>query len=729
MADRLIGRIVITPLRFPTESNLSQVTSKPSRTTARLSEMSTLSLGGVLTLALSSLLCGATVVGAADQRLITDADLERRFEEVDRDHNGQISPAEFPHATRFRVIDVDHNGAITIKEVRSYVQSLITARSTPAAQFQVPVANATSKGSIQQRFNLLKPSEYGVGRIVPDPQVRDIDGNAYRLSDFKSHGATVVAVTSTSCPLSRRYLTTLARLEKTYAKEVRFLFVNPMRTDADEAIRSAIQTNALAGPYIRDPDGSFLSGLGAKSTTDCFVIDKALTLCYRGAVDDQYGLGYALSQPRQSLLVDALDAVLAGQTPQTAATEAPGCLLNLSTPTNKSAPQGGGEGLTYHKRISRIMQANCVECHRTGGVAPFSLTGHDDLVTRAEMIKKVVKDGTMPPWFAAPPRKGTTSIWANDRSLAAADRADLEAWLNGDRRLGEASDAPVSRVISDTWQLGEPDAIVQLPTPVAIPAEGVLPYQKITVRTNFSDNRWIRGFEFQPTAREVVHHVGVFVESGPQPEQQGNDAENRGAYLALYVPGNNWRLFPAGCAKLLPKGATLRFQIHYTPNGTPTHDQTRLGLYFAKEPPQHELHVTGVVNLDLKIPPQASRHEVSGWLTLKSDVQILSFLPHMHVRGKAFRFQAISNRGDSALLLDVPRYDFNWQLAYHLSKPRSLARGTRLKVTGWFDNSSENPANPDPSKTVYWGPQTHDEMLLGYFEYIVPGEVLTSKVR
>ncbi len=335
----------------------------------------------------------------------------------------------------------------------------------------------------------------------------------------------------------------------------------------------------------------------------------------------------------------------------------------------------------------------------------------------------------MPPWFAAPPRKGTVSVWANDRSLAVRDRADLMTWLNSDRQLGDVSDAPVPRIYSETWQLGEPDVIVQLTTPVPIPAEGIMPYQRITVKTNFSEDKWIRGFEFRPTDRGVLHHAGVFVESGLQPEQQGNDAENRGAYLALYVPGNHWHLFPAGCAKLLPKGATLRFQLHYTPNGKATHDQTQLGLYFAKEPPLHELHVTGVVNLDLKIPPQATRHEVSGWLTLKNDVQILSFMPHMHVRGKAFRFQAISNRGDSILLLDVPRYDFNWQLAYQLSKPRFLSRGTRLKVTGWYNNSSQNPANPDPSKAVIWGPQTDDEMLLGYFEYIVPGESPTANNR
>jgi hypothetical protein len=259
-----------------------------------------------------------------------------------------------------------------------------------------------------------------------------------------------------------------------------------------------------------------------------------------------------------------------------------------------------------------------------------------------------------------------------------------------------------------------PDAIVQLSSPVEVPADGIMPYQKITVATSFLEDKWVRGFE--------IHHAGVFVESGPDPELAGNAAEDNGAYLALYVPGNAWHVFPDGCAKLLPKGARLRFQIHYTPNGTATRDQTQLGLYFAKEPPRHELHVTGVTNRDIKIPPKVSRHEESGTLRFKHDIQILSFLPHMHVRGKAFRFQAISIGGDASTLLNVPRYDFNWQLAYHLSEPYPLPKGGKLKITGWYDNSSQNPANPDPSKTIYWGPQTSDEMLLGYIEYIIPGE-------
>lgn len=592
-----------------------------------------------------------------------------------------------------------------------------------------PGTRGPAKVSIQQRFHRLKPAECGVGRILRDVSFHDIDGVKHRLADFKSNTVTVVAVTSTSCPLSKRYLPTLARLEKIYSKHAQFLFVSATETDKDSAIRTAIQRHALTGPFIRDPDGVLLAALGAKSTTDCFVIDKALTLCYRGAIDDQYGFGYALAQPRQQLLKNALEAVLDGRTPQISATDAPGCLLNLKKPLANGASNADKGGLTYHKRISRIIQSNCVECHRDGGAAPFPLTQPADVTTHANMIEKVLKEGTMPPWFAAPSRKGATSVWANDRSLAAADKADLETWLKGDRALGDPADAPVPAVFTNSWQMGEPDAIVQLPTTISIPAEGIMPYERVTVATTFSEDKWVSGFDFRPTARDVVHHVGVFVQSRRIPEQQGSDPETIGAYLALYVPGNSWHRFPPGCAKFLPKGSTLLFQIHYTPNGTATQDQTQLALYFAKSPPLYELHVTGVADRDLKIPPRTARYEASGTLRLTKDVQVLSFLPHMHVRGKAFRFQAVYKGGNTTTLLAVPRYDFNWQLAYHLAEPLSLPKGTTLKVTGWYDNSAQNPANPDPSKTVYWGPQTSDEMLLGYFEYIVPSESLPPETR
>jgi mono/diheme cytochrome c family protein len=455
-------------------------------------------------------------------------------------------------------------------------------------------------------------------------------------------------------------------------------------------------------------------------------VDAARTVVFRGAVDDQHGLGYSLEAPRRRFLADALEAHLAGRVPLIAATEAPGCVLE---PDRAGAGLVASGSLTYHGRISRIIQANCVECHRPGGVGPFSLLGYDDVVSRAGMIRRQVSRGAMPPWFAAPPPAGEVSHWRNDRSLSAEDKADLLAWLEGDRLLGDPADAPLPRTFSDGWLIGKPDAVLELPRAVAIKADGVMPYQTLRVETTFAEDRWVRGYELRPTAREVVHHIIVQVHpKGSKPSDRGGDGEREGMFAA-YVPGNSHALFPPGFAKRLPAGATVSFQMHYTPNGRATTDRTQFGLVFANEPPRHAIEVFGLANPRLRIPAGAGNHAETASITLPQDATILGFMPHMHLRGKAARYEVAFADGTRRLLLEVPRYDFNWQLPYQFAEPPTLPRGSRLVYTAWYDNSAVNPANPDPSREVRWGQQTFDEMMLGYVEYYLPAKRTESPAR
>jgi hypothetical protein len=223
-----------------------------------------------------------------------------------------------------------------------------------------------------------------------------------------------------------------------------------------------------------------------------------------------------------------------------------------------------------------------------------------------------------------------------------------------------------------------------------------------------------------------VHHVLVFVQ---EPGKAGfaGEGDERDGFFAAYVPGNSHALYPDGFAKKLPAGARLRFQIHYTPNGTATQDQMRLGFVFSAGPPEHVIRVAGIANHRLSIPPGANHHPATAVLPVPADVKLLAFTPHMHLRGAAFRYEAILPDGTIRTLLDVPRYDFNWQLSYRYAEPQSLPRGSQIRATGWFDNSTDNPANPDPAKTVRWGQQTFDEMMLGYVEYYVPDEEPAAK--
>ena len=338
----------------------------------------------------------------------------------------------------------------------------------------------------------------------------------------------------------------------------------------------------------------------------------------------------------------------------------------------------------------------------------------------------------MPPWFAAAPEKNHPTPWANDRSLDEQDKADILAWLDAGAPEGDKADAPLPRKFSTDWEMGKPDLVLQIPQAIEVKATGKMPYQVVYVETGLTEDKWVSGWEVRPGNRAVVHHVLVFALSGEQAEavrKGGRGRHDEEGFFAAYVPGATAVTYPEGFAKSLPAGSILKFQLHYTPNGTATQDQTRIGLTFASKPAQHEVKVTGVFQPRLNIPPGAENHEENGKKFVPVNAEILAFMPHMHTRGKAFRFDVVQPDGSRKTLLDVPRYDFNWQLSYRLKEPQPVAAGSTLAVTGWFDNSANNPANPDPAKNVRWGMQTDEEMLIGYVEYFLPGETPGSKAK
>ncbi|MCE9564333.1 MAG: redoxin family protein [Planctomycetes bacterium] len=560
---------------------------------------------------------------------------------------------------------------------------------------------ATKPDPVKNPPKVLRASEAGVGKLIPDVAFTDLAGKAGKLSDVKSEKLTIVAFTNTTCPLCKKYSPVLARIEKEYAaKGVSFLFVNPTATDKPDS-------SAFAGRYVHDTDGKLTAAFGATSTTEVIVLDAARTVVYRGAVDDQYGLGYSLDAARNKYLTAALDDALAGKLPTIAATTAPGCALE---PDAAKAP---AVAMTYHARIERIVQANCVECHRAGGVGPFSLDTYEDVVSHKGAIKKVVDTGTMPPWFAVH-AKVEHSPFANDRSLTPTDKKDLLAFLSGDMKKGDPADAPLPRKYESGWLIGKPDATFQLPKPVAIKAEGTMPYQHIKVETDFEEDRWVQALEVQPTAREVTHHVLVF--ATPKGARVGGEAAG---FFAVYVPGNNSLIYPDGYAKKLPKGATLHFQMHYTPNGKATTDQTKIGMVFAKQAPRHEVFVAGISNHQFTIPAGDENYRVEAKIPVPFDAKVLALFPHAHLRGKAAKYEIKTPDGKTTTLLDVPRYDFNWQLQYRFTDPVTAPRGSSISYTAWYDNSDKNPANPDPKKAVRWGPQTYEEMHLGYLEFVL----------
>jgi len=669
--------------------------------------------------------CGLVAVRRADAR----QRIEQRFDQLDRNGDGKVTPDELPAAEFFKRLDLDGNGAITKPEATTALRKGALAdlmkrespaAAPPSAERKVP---APTEPPVRRGPKPVRPGDHGIGRRVADATFTDLAGAPRTLAGVGAGRITVIAMTSTSCPLSRKYLPTLVGLAATTADDVAWILVNTVATDTAADMRAAAARFGERVIYVPDPESRLASTVGATSTTDVIVITSDRTIAYHGAIDDQYGFGYSLDAPRTRYVADALAAIRAGDEPLIAATEAPGCVLDAS---QDSPP---ATNLTYHGRISRIVARHCVECHRDGGAGPFPLDTFNDLVAHAGMVREVVERGVMPPWFAVePPADAETgrvhTPWANDRSLAAAEKADLVAWLTSGRPEGDPAEALARRRYPEGgWRIGVPDDIFEFAEPAAVKATGVMPYQTVIVDTHLPEDRWVRAIEVQPGDSNVVHHALIHL-VGPE-EQPGEPrdaaAEERGGFWGEYVPGQNTLVYPDGFAKKLPKGARLKFQMHYTPNGTATTDRTRVGVLYAQESPEHEVRVAGIVNARISIPPGAADHREEAALTLPHDATIMGFLPHLHVRGKACRYEAIRSDGARTTLLDIPRYDFNWQLLYRYAEPLALTAGDRLVFTAWYDNSAGNPANPDPTKTVRWGPQTFDEMHLGYVEYFVPG--------
>ena len=362
--------------------------------------------------------------------------------------------------------------------------------------------------------------------------------------------------------------------------------------------------------------------------------------------------------------------------------------------------------ITYSRDVAPIVQRKCQPCHRPGQEAPFSLRDSDDARRRAEGIAEVVRERRMPPWHADP-RHGR---FANDRSLSSRERATLLAWVERGAEAGEPADLPPPRSFAEGWSIGVPDAEFAIPEPNRVPAAGVLDYVIVTVPTHFARDVWVRAAEVRPEVRSVVHHIIVQILKPGGPADVGD-------HLATYVPGDAPIRYPPGVAKKIPAGARLKFGIHYTPDGVARVDRPRIGLVFATGPVTHEAFTHAVEDNRFAIPPHAPAHPVSATFTAPADLHVLSFSPHMHVRGKDFRYTAVYPDGRSEVLLSVPAYDFGWQSAYLLAEPKAIPRGTRIECLAHFDNSAANPANPDPSRRVEYGEQSYEEMMIGYLDY------------
>ena len=550
---------------------------------------------------------------------------------------------------------------------------------------------------------------------VADFTLTDVATNKpVSLGDFKAKKAVVVVFIGTECPIDNAYMPRLAELAKAYAdKGVQFLAVNSNCNDTPPGIAGHAQKFGLPFPVLRDAANVVADQFGAKRTPEAFVLDPDGRVLYQGRIDDQFGVGYKRDTPTRRDLADALDEVLAGKPVSQPSTKAAGCFI-----ARVQKPKADGS-ITYAKDVSRVLQKNCQECHRPGQVGPMPLLTYEDALAWSDTIREVVEQKRMPPWLADP-HFGT---FQNDRSLSAEDRATLLGWLDQGCPKGDLAELSPAREFVEGWSIGKPDAVFTMPEEFTVPAttdaKG-LKYQYFIARTKFTEDRWVQAAEAKPGNRAVVHHIIVFVvkpgaDGGLMREKTGDGIGD--GFLTAYAPGELASAMAPGTAKRIPKNSLLVFQMHYTPNGVEQNDQSCVGLIFAKEPPKIEVRTRAIAQKRLNIPPGEANYEAKSETVFDQDADLLSLLPHMHLRGKDFHYEAVFPDGKRETLLSVPRYDFNWQSNYRLEKPLHLPAGTRIECTAHYDNSKDNPNNPDPNKSVRWGDQTWDEMMIGFVDY------------
>lgn len=397
------------------------------------------------------------------------------------------------------------------------------------------------------------------------------------------------------------------------------------------------------------------------------------------------------------------------------------------------------QDLTFHRDIEPILQARCQGCHRPGEAAPMSLLSYKDARPWAKAIRKAVLTRRMPPWFADPAH----GAFSNDRRLPQADVDKIVAWVNNGAREGNPKDGPHPQAFTEGWVMGQPDAVVSLPVDFPVPATGTVDYTYFVVPTGFTEDKWVQNVEVRAGNSKVVHHIVVEVrppgvdylaaakhgepfvpQRKPKPHKpdtgQGALEVDTIEVAGVYVPGGLPYYLQPGQARLIPAGSDLIFQMHYTTNGKAVTDRSRVGFQFAKQPPGERVVNTLVTNRNLHIPPGAADHAVLAKVTLQADSTLLALFPHMHLRGKAFEYRATYPNGQSETLLNVPKYDFNWQLTYYLQQPKVLPKGTVLECVARYDNSPNNAFNPDAAAEVYWGDQSWDEMLAGFVDLAMP---------
>jgi len=536
------------------------------------------------------------------------------------------------------------------------------------------------------------------GDVVDDFRLNDQNGQSHELYYLSDMKAVVLLAAGNGCAASRAAAKTLDALRTRYqAQDVEFLAIDSNLKDTPDSIAKETKADGTGLPVLTDELQLIGESLGFARNGEVLIVNpQNWKVIYRGAAE----------KGANHYVAAALDATLSGAPVKVAHTDAAGCDIVMPERERRSAHAQ----ISYEKTIAPMLSEHCVACHRDGGIAPWQMSSYDMVRGFSPMIREVVRTKRMPPWHADP----HYGVFSNDRSLTAEETKTLVHWIEAGSPRGGGAD-PLTAVKKDwpVWALGTPDLVVNLPK-FDVPATGVIPYQMWTVDNPLDHDVWVRAVDFLPGARSNLHHIIATIGGEMAP---GDKRDNTDGSLADYVPGSEPLQIPPESGILLKKGAKFGFQAHYTVNGKPVSDVTQMGLYFMDKPPQYRYRAAIMANPRIKIPANTKAYTNDAVYKFDREVLVYSLHPHAHFRGAAAEFVAQYPDGHEEVLLNVPRYEFNWQTTYVLKSPIVLPAGTAVKYSMTYDNSTQNKANPDPNRVVPWGQQTWDEMLFGVIRF------------
>ncbi|MBI2421193.1 MAG: redoxin domain-containing protein [Candidatus Hydrogenedentes bacterium] len=544
--------------------------------------------------------------------------------------------------------------------------------------------------------------EATAGEKAIDFRLIDHRGASHQIHRFLDKKFIVLTAWQHDCPDTAAISAAIDELAALDVAAIAALGVSPSPLAAHDAVTQKAAALGIHAPILLDEAQLIVPQLGLEYAGDTLLVEAgSWKVLQRGTAASAEGV---------QALRAALESCLKGEgIPVSAAPAGEGaCVLDV-------APQL--QDVSYSKDIAPILAAHCVACHSPGNGAPFSFSDAKKAQGWAKMTKEVVLTQRMPPWSADP----HIGVFKNGRGLSPEEQRKLAAWIDAGAVVGAGESDPLSKLelpAPRAWLLGAPDLVLAFEKPEVIPPEGVQKYRHIFVKSNLTEDKWLRGADVLPGNAAVVHHVLVFMKYPEDKDwMQYDPVDGMRSFTAGFVQGKEVAFFPEGTGMFVPAGTEFMFQMHYTATGKEETDVSELGLYFCKEKPERELMMRTAFHINFAIPPHATDYEISAKHLVKQDSMLYSMTPHMHFRGSRMRYDAHFPDGTSKTLLSVVNYDFNWQHLYELAEPVFLPQGTKIECVGAFDNSVRNEFNPNPDDTVEFGQQSWEEMYIGYIAY------------